>query len=92
MKLVTSHDREFMYIRYYMGSAGPSRADGRKASRVDERVCRRSSGRTARTGGGRKDEQTEGGRMGGWTEEERTDGRKGGQPNGWADARVATVQ
>ena len=33
MKLVTSHDREFMYIRYYMGSAGPSRADGRKAGK-----------------------------------------------------------
>ena len=65
-------DREFMYI----GSAGPGRADGRKARRADGRTGGRRTG--GRTEGGRKgggtDGRTEGGRADG-----RTDKRPGGR-------------
>ena len=53
-------DREFMYI----GSAGPGRADGRKARRADGRTGGRTEGGRA---DGRAEGRTDGGRTGGRT-------------------------
>ena len=58
-------DREFMYI----GSAGPGRADGRKARRAD---------------GGRADGRRADGRAEGRTDGRRADGRTSGRADGRA--------
>ena len=71
----------------YIGSAGPGRADGRKARRADGRTGGRRTG--GRTEGGRKgggtDGRTEGGRADG-----RTDKRPGGR-TGATEQRCSSI-